>query len=280
MALLLLAVPAACSRPGADGATTSEPGSTTASGAQPVFDIDGFCDKTMAMSSERKCSGDDEIIEGNKIGYCVTELVKARDDGRVIFDHDQAARCVAAVRSAKEPLRDRRTLRDLGMRFESCRQTASGQQKAGMECKTTMECTQGLRCVSSKCVQPAALGKPCVPLKEVSLSNVTSSCAAGLHCDGAACASLAKEGASCAVSGACQPPLRCRAGQCAVASDQATGAPCEDDADCDSKGYCTTDKPPVCQARKQAGSKCVLNRECLGRCSRKDRQCVSYCGSG
>ena len=149
-----------------------------------------------------------------------------------------------------------------------------------MECKTTMECAPGLRCLSAKCVEPVALGKPCVSLKEVSLSNVTSSCAAGLYCEAAVCKSLAKKGASCAVSAACQRSLRCRSGKCVAATDLAAGAPCEDDADCGTKGYCTKDKPPVCQARQPAGTKCVLDTECLGRCSRKDRQCLSYCGSG
>ncbi|MBW2458043.1 MAG: hypothetical protein JRI68_26295 [Deltaproteobacteria bacterium] len=280
MALLLacLAAPLACSRPQADGGTAS--GAST-SAPKPAFDVDGFCEQTMAMPSDRTCEGDDEIIEGNKAGYCVTELVAARDEGRITFDAGQAAACVKAVSAATPPLPDRRTLRDLGMRFEACRGAAVGKQGAGAECKTTMECVAGLRCVSAKCAESAKADEACVPLKEVSLSNVTSSCAPGLHCEASQCQPLVGEGKPCSSSGACQPSLRCRDGKCTKGTALTAGAACEEDVDCGVRGHCAKEgKTTACRPRKPAGTKCVLGSECLGRCSRKDRQCVSYCGSG
>jgi len=284
LVVLLLAVPSvllACSRPKDDGAATSAATASATGVAKPAFDVDGFCEKTMGMPADRECEGDDEIIEGNKAGYCVTELTAARDAGRIAFDADQAAACVKAVQAADPPLRDRRTLRDLGLRFEACRKTAVGKQQAGAECKTTMECAAGRLCVGAKCTEPAKADAACQPLKEVSLSNVTSSCASGLYCAEGNCKPQVGEGKPCSSSPACQGDLRCRDGKCAKAAPLKEGAVCEADVDCGPKGHCAKEgKTTACRPRKAAGNDCLLDAECRGRCSRKDKQCVSYCGSG
>lgn len=137
------------------------------------FDIEGFCEKAMGVG--RACEGDDELMEGNKVGLCATTLRAARDDEQVKLDDAIAEKCLAEVAGAKPPLPDIRTLKTLAERFESCRAftkqvpslrlvtaVAVGTNKAGEGCQTTADCAHGHYC-------PAAGtdGKPgCLPQQE------------------------------------------------------------------------------------------------------------------
>jgi len=121
-----------------------------------VFDVDAFCEKAMALPEGRKCEGDDEIIEGNKVGFCTTVLRAASDAARVSFDEAAAKRCLAAVESAAPPLPDRRTLADIRARFEPCRAFVRGTQKQGMPCEHSVECAPTLTCDAATCQAPAA----------------------------------------------------------------------------------------------------------------------------
>jgi hypothetical protein len=153
MALLL----SACSKDQpapADSSATAGPTADAAPAA--VFDIDAFCEKAMALPAGRQCEGDDEIIEGNKVGFCTTVLRAGSDAARVSFDEAAAKRCLAEVKSAKPPLPDRRTLADIGARFEACRSFARGTQKKGEPCDNAVECGDALTCESAKCTERKA----------------------------------------------------------------------------------------------------------------------------
>jgi hypothetical protein len=145
--LLLLAVAAGCSKqepaPTASSAATSGP---------PVFDIDAFCEKALGVG--RPCQGDDELLEGNKIGLCTTTL---REAG-VTLDAALAPACLAAI-DAGRPLPDVRTLELLAARFEPCRKLlapvaslakvevrGAGRAGAGQSCASSNDCAHGLFC--------------------------------------------------------------------------------------------------------------------------------------
>jgi len=159
--VLLLA--AACSKATPEPAETAS--SATASAAV-VFDIDAFCDKALGVG--RPCEGDDELLEGNKIGLCTTTL---REAG-VALDPALGSTCLAAVEAGK-PLPDLRTLELLAARFDPCRKLlspvpalarveprAAGRVTAGQPCAASANCAAGLFCAG-----PGAK-KICTPQKK------------------------------------------------------------------------------------------------------------------
>lgn len=249
---LLAALPLACDEKPSTEAPPSAAASTAAT--PPGFDVEGFCERVMAVAGSRKCEGDDSIIEGNKIGYCSTMLREARDAERVGFDAAAAKACSEAVRTASD-LPDRRVLRDLSLRLEACRKVVVGKVSAEAACDHTMECKPGLLCVDKKCSPAAKEGEVCRALRDDGFTASASTCAVGLSCVDAACK---KEKAK------------------ALGDDK---APCEAHADCQPMLHCSADKR--CAPKKKAGASCTKSDACLGRCSRKDgNTCVSYCGSG
>jgi len=163
---LLLLLFAACAKD--QPAPTA--GSAVASAA-PAFDIDGFCEKALGVG--RPCAGDDELLEGNKVGLCTTTL---REAG-VALDAALGAECLAAVEAGK-PLPDVRTLELLVARFEPCRKLlapvaslakvearATGRAAAGQPCTTSADCVHGLFCDGSDnkktCTAQKKAGEPC-----------------------------------------------------------------------------------------------------------------------
>jgi hypothetical protein len=232
---------AACSKDPSPSAAASAVATTSATAA-PAFDVEGFCERVMALPKARGCKGDDEIIEGNKVGYCTTTLREAREASRVRFDAEAATACISAVEGSAE-LPDRRNLADLALAVASCRKVVVGKQAPGAECANTFGCL------------------------------ASSSCGAG-HCK-----ARVAEGATCTENDACPGGQRCRAGTCAAPTSQKDGARCEDARDCRHGSHCGGDHR--CAADKKAGEICSGSDECLGRCSReKGSHCVSYCGSG
>lgn len=144
--------------------------------AAPMFDIEGFCESTMAVG--RRCEGDDELMEGNKIGLCTTTLRAAQDDDGVKLAAKAAEPCVAAVKKAKETLPDIRTLKTLAERFAPCRALLSpvpsltdvkpvevGAKKAGEGCAGENDCARELYCAESKderaCAAKKKAGERC-----------------------------------------------------------------------------------------------------------------------
>lgn len=118
------------------------------------------------MGVGRPCSGDDELMEGNKIGLCSTQLRAARDDESVKLDAGEADNCLADVKGAKPPLPDMRTLKTLAERFDTCRTFAKevptlgqvksvpvGTAKVGADCETHASCLHGSFCdqANKKC---------------------------------------------------------------------------------------------------------------------------------
>lgn len=168
--LLLVLAPLACSKSEPAPAATAT-ASATAS-AVPVFDVEGFCDEAMGVG--RPCEGDDELMEGNKIGLCSTTLRAARDDEGVELDATQGVKCLADVQAADPPLPDVRTLTTLAQRFASCRALTSK--------------VPSLSKVTAVPVGEAAVGDPC---------NVQSDCQHGLFCDSGGCAPQRKAGEAC-----------------------------------------------------------------------------------
>lgn len=252
-----IAAAAGCSKPAGESgsASTSAPSSTASPAAAPAFDIEGFCEKVMALPGERKCNADDEVREQNKFGYCGTLLRRLRDGGRVSFDAKAAKPCIDAVAAADPPLPDSRTLQDVGTRIEACRKVVIGKQNAGASCESSAECVSGHVCAKAKCVAAAGNGQACEEIREVSLAGVTSSCVAGHVCVEGKCAAKPEE------------------------KRVAAGAACTADAACAAGHFCDT-KTRACAAKKEAGAKCASSRECRGRCSKADGACVDYCGSG
>ncbi|MCC6523854.1 MAG: hypothetical protein IT373_14445 [Polyangiaceae bacterium] len=248
---------------------------------EPVFDIDGFCEKAMGVG--RPCQGDDAVLEGNKIGYCATLLREARDARRVHFDRAAAAACLAEIPKASPSLPERRTLRHLGERVPACRAVAVGEVPRGAECARTMECAPGLVCVGARCATPGAAGDACTVVKEDGSPFARSSCEPALRCVAGKCAAGAAAGGKCATSEACAPELRCRGGTCAPGHPLEAGAACEGTEDCASGHYCGG-KPPKCTPKQQAGEACAATDSCLGNCNRQvdpaRSRCVAYCGSG
>lgn len=108
------------------------------------------------MAVGRPCEGDDELMEGNKIGLCTTTLRTARDDHGVKLDAAGSKRCVSDAKSAKLP--DIRTLQTLVERFESCREL--------------LKAVPSLAAVKSRPAGTVEAGKVCGP----------DSCAPGLYC--------------------------------------------------------------------------------------------------
>ena len=161
--LLFLTLVAACAK---DEPAPSA-GSATASAA-PAFDIDGFCEKALGVG--RTCQGDDELLEGNRIGLCTTML---RENG-VALDTALVPACLAAVEAGK-PLSDLRTLEMLVARFEPCRKLLGpvaalakvvprtvGSAAAGQPCTTTADCAQGLFCNDDDAKKSCAVQKKAV----------------------------------------------------------------------------------------------------------------------
>ena len=165
---LLLLLLSACSKSEPAPAATA---SATATASAPLFDIEGFCDETMGVG--RPCEGDDELMEGNKIGLCSITLRAARDEG-VVLDPAQGKKCLRDARAADPPLPDVRTLTTLAQRFESCRSfTAEVPSLSKVQAVAPGSVEQGGAC------------------------EVQSDCAHGLYCDGGSCAPQKKAGASC-----------------------------------------------------------------------------------
>jgi hypothetical protein len=170
--LLAIFVVVGCSKDEpAPAASSAGPASSA-----PVFDIDGFCDKTLGVG--RPCDGDDELLEGNKIGLCTTTL---REAG-VTLDPALAPACIAAVEAGK-PLPDVRTLEMLVARFEPCRKLlspiaalakveprAAGTAAAGAACTTSADCGHGHFC--PKDADPKK--RVCTAQKKAGTSCVTS----------------------------------------------------------------------------------------------------------
>jgi hypothetical protein len=166
-ALLLFVLQAAC--------TQAEPVPTAASAepsAAPVLDIDGFCEKAVGVG--RPCQGDDELLEGNKVGLCTTTL---REAG-VALDPSLAPACLTAVAEGK-PLPDLRTLELLVARFEPCRKLLApiaslakvearpaGRAAQGQPCAASADCAHGLFCTGTEskksCAAQKKAGERCV----------------------------------------------------------------------------------------------------------------------
>jgi hypothetical protein len=160
--------------------------------AAPAFDIDGFCDKALGVG--RPCEGDDELLEGNKIGLCTTTL---REAG-VLLDPALAPACLAAVEAGK-PLPDIRTLELLVARFPACRKL--------------FEKVDALAKVAPASEGTTAAGQAC---------NETAACARGLYCDGTdpkkrACVAKKKAGEACGASDECLGRCSGQAGKRCVA---------------------------------------------------------------
>lgn len=160
----------ACSK--SEPAPTATATATASVAAGPVFDVEGFCDEAMGVG--RACEGDDELMEGNKIGLCSTTLRAARDDEGVTLDPEAGKRCLADVRAADPPLPDVRTLTTLAQRFESCRRftekvpslskvtaVAVGDAAEGGTCEVQSDCKHGLYCDSGTCAPQKKAGEPC-----------------------------------------------------------------------------------------------------------------------
>jgi hypothetical protein len=165
---------AGCDKP---SDTATQQVSATASAA-PAFDVEGFCEKVMSV--DRKCEGEDEFMEGNKIGLCTTTLRTARDDDGAKFDQTLADKCLADVKAAKPPLPDIRTLKTLAERFDSCRAFGKpvpslkdakavplGKLEAGEACTSTAACLHGHFCPQPSgsdkrvCTPQKKAGEPC-----------------------------------------------------------------------------------------------------------------------
>jgi hypothetical protein len=245
--IVLMLLLAACSKDPAGEAVGSASAVASASAPKPAaFDIDRFCEQAMALGDGRKCDGDDEIIEGNKVGFCTTVLRAASDSGRISFDEPAASRCLAAVKTAEPALPDRRTLTDMGARFAACRAFIRGSQKKDAACEHSVECEASLYCEAAQCTPRAAAGESC---------KSSDACVHGLVCQAGQCSNdpLLRDGAACQGRNVCT-----------------TGSSCQSRA-----------SKRVCTPKKKAGDSCGHSDDCLGRCSRaQGRQCVSYCGSG
>lgn len=157
------------------GCSKSDPAPTAASAEQPVFDVEGFCEATLGVG--RPCEGDDELLEGNKIGLCTTTLREARDQGATI-DASLAPACIQAAKADKT-LPDVRTLETLVSRFESCRKLLvavpglakvsphkAGRAKAGDTCATSADCAHGLYCETRACAPKKKAGASCAQSDE------------------------------------------------------------------------------------------------------------------
>ncbi len=163
----------ACSKKKEDAAGDAGATPTASASAEPVaFDIEGFCDQTMGLG--RPCEGDDELMEGNKIGLCSTTLRAARDDEGVKLDPAQGAACKAEVKAADPPLPDVRTLTTIAQRFSSCRgllrpvpslskveAVEPGTAAAGEACKVTGDCAHRLYCEAGSCAPKKKAGEAC-----------------------------------------------------------------------------------------------------------------------
>ncbi len=150
--------------------------------AAPVaaaFDIEGFCETVMAVG--RECEGDDELMEGNKIGLCAATLRAARDDDGVRLDEAASKLCLADAKLAEPPLPDVRTLTTLAQRFESCRAftrtvpslskltgVSVGVAKEAQACRKHTDCAHGLHCPRTRagtirvCARKKKAGEACV----------------------------------------------------------------------------------------------------------------------
>ena len=209
----------------------------------------------MALPTGRVCEGDDELREGNKVGYCATVLREIRAAARAKFDQTKATACVAAAAKATT-LPDRRTLSDIAGAIAVCRGVVVGGQPPDAACDRNMECKSGLLCIKQRCIAAAAVGQPCTKLTDDGLTAATSTCKAHLRCIEDQCRLVKPT----------QPAKQ--------------GEACRHD-NCISGLYCARADKAICRPKQKAGASCSHSRECLGRCSRKDgRLCVDYCGSG
>jgi hypothetical protein len=154
--------------------------------------VEGFCESTLAVG--RRCEGDDQLLEGNKIGLCTTTLREARDQG-VVIDPVLAPACVQAVKADKS-LPDVRTLEHLVARHEACRKLlapvahlakvkprAAGSATAGAPCTSSDDCVRGFHCAA-----PDAGPRQCTAQKKAG-----ESCAASEECLGRCSAQAGKK---------------------------------------------------------------------------------------
>ena len=220
VSLLLLFSSAACDPlPATEAPATSS--ASASSAAAPAFDVEGFCERTMALAASRRCEGDDTLIEGNKVGYCTTMLREARDAGRVRFDPAAAATCETAVKGASD-LPDRRVLRDLSLRFEACRKVVTGTQSAGAACDRTMECGAGLLCLAKTCQSAAKEGEACRELHDDGFTPTASTCAPPFGCSDGQCVPADPRAAAPAPKPPPQPTKK-KAGEPCTSSDDCLG---------------------------------------------------------
>ena len=166
-----LLVVTACDEPSSQP-SASPPSATASAAAAAVFDVEGFCEKAVAVG--RPCAGDDALREGNQIGLCTTTLRAARDDDGISLSQADGDACLTAVAAAAAPLPDERRLELLAERFEPCRKLlaripalkatqpkAAGSAGPGEACSGNDACRHGHYCEGGRCAAQKPAGKPC-----------------------------------------------------------------------------------------------------------------------
>lgn len=286
--VLSLALLAGCSSKSADALPTGDAGDSSdadaATGApatpaelQAALDSETCTFRVrcgyIGASELKACEGD---LAGSRAkfppGY---DLVEAATGGRVSYDADAAAKCLAAAKALGCTIDQQIALAN------ECADVYGAATAPGGACKADGECVAGY-CDRGTGAKPSGCAGVCAALLATggACDPNAPHCASSDYCDATSkkCAARATAGAECGgTKPRCQLGLFCKgyvaasggapatAGKCAGAG--AVGDPCggslRGDTDCTPGLYCDrSTKSPACKARLAAGAECASLSAC------------------
>lgn len=198
------------------------------------------------------------------------QLVHAVEAGRITYQPDQAAACLAAVRDAACDA----TLADARVEVDACRATFLGTLADGAACFEDEACRSG-DCATPTCSLACCPGTcgPTLPTPSLGQACPQGRCARGAYCSPAGtCEALVTAGGACSDRRACDYGLTCSTDRvCTDAPNR--GASCAQSACADVGDRCDPDSK-TCVPLQGRGGPCA--RDATGQ---YDCQRPLYCSS-
>jgi hypothetical protein len=305
-----------------DGGTTDDGSSGYDSGGV-VFDAAGvdagdvatFCNGAygaLVRAFESCCSAADMSTAEYRfadgllhllISACETDLPGRIAKGRLSYDPQQAAMCIAAVQAELANYQCGVGINAPAMMGTSaCKVVFTGLQPLNAPCGSDIDCQDGLTCIGynvqmdGTCQQPPATGAVCGKAPTDGGTTTLSvnwnfgnhpDCTTGDYCPsigGSKCQVQSGPGGSCGADNECFVGLTCHLGTCGTTGPTGVNTPCSSSTDCQKGLNCTYgDGGGTCEQKLPSGSACkgVLGGQCQGRCDVPDGgttgTCVEFC---
>ncbi|MGZ3457001.1 MAG: hypothetical protein ACXU86_00690 [Archangium sp.] len=186
-----------------------------------------------------------------------TDVKKAVDAGRLVYDQDKARQCIdgiAATRCA-QVLQDFIMLNDDVQ--ASCYAALQGTVQKSGTCSFSFECASGSCGLSDQGTCPGTCpaevlgeGETCSRIRP---GSPQCDDRAGLRCSGGTCVKPAGQDASCLDNAGCKSGFICVESKCVPLAKEGSG--CSEDASCAEGLFCTGDN--VCAPRVAEGKPCA-----------------------